>query len=152
MTKTKTKTKTESTPRQLKNLLINPQFQLKFLSYFIMLFVVTTISLYSTTFLFFYRMKQKAINVGIPDGHVFYQFLTNQKHDLDLLFIGLAAFNLLLLIGVGFVISHRIAGPIFKLKGQLRDFSPESDEYRLRETDFFRELEPLVQNLKEKIK
>lgn len=144
--------KPESSPRQLRNLLINPKFQFKFLTYFIVLFFITTICLYSTTFLFFYRMKQKALNVGIPDGHIFFKFLSNQKQDLDTLFLGLATFNFLLLIGVGFIISHRIAGPIFKLKKQMGQPSAEMDDYKLRETDFFRELEPLVKDLKEKVK
>jgi hypothetical protein len=143
--------KVDESPRQLKNLLINPKFQLKLLSYFIVLFLITTISLYSTTFLFFYRMKQKALTVGIPDGHIFFKFLGNQKHDLDTLFIGLAAFNFFLLIGVGFILSHRIAGPIFKLKKQLSQKAHISDEFKLRETDFFQELEPLVNELKEKL-
>jgi hypothetical protein len=144
--------KTETSPRQFKNLLINPTFQLKLLGYFVALFILTTISLYSTTFLFFYRMKEKALNVGIPDGHIFFKFLLNQKHDLDTLFVGLAAVNFLLLIGVGFIISHRIAGPIFKLKKQLGQSSIESEDFKLRQTDFFQELEPLVKALKEKAK
>lgn len=145
-------TKNDQSPRQLKNILIIPKFQLKLLSYFVGLFCLTTISLYSTTFLFFYRMKEKALNVGIPDGHVFFKFLGNQKSDLDTLFIGLAGFNFLLLISIGFIISHRIAGPIFKLKGQLGQISSDSEEFKLRENDFFRELEPLVKELKEKVK
>jgi hypothetical protein len=144
--------KPETTPRQFKNLFINPKFQLKLLGYFVALFFLTTISLYSTTFLFFYRMKEKALNVGIPDGHIFFKFLGNQKHDLDALFVGLAAFNFLLLIGVGFIISHRIAGPIFKLKKQLGQSGSDSEDFKLRQTDFFQELEPLVKALKEKTK
>lgn len=141
--------KAEPKPRQLKNLLINPRFQFKFLSYFVTLFFISTLSLYTTTFLFFWRMKEKALNVGIPDGHVFFQFLMNQKRDLDLLFVGLAVFNFLLLIGMGFIISHRIAGPIFKLKNQLAQISDDTDEFKLRESDFFQELEPLVKKLKD---
>lgn len=141
--------KAEPKPRQLKNLLINPRFQFKFLSYFVTLFFISTLSLYTTTFLFFWRMKEKALNVGIPDGHVFFQFLVNQKRDLDLLFVGLAVFNFLLLIGMGFIISHRIAGPIFKLKNQLAQISDDTEEFKLRESDFFQELEPLVKKLKD---
>jgi len=144
--------KVDESPRQLKNILINPKFQFKLLSYFVVLFFITTISLYSTTFLFFYRMKEKALNVGIPTGHVFFKFLGNQKHDLDTLFIGLAAFNFFLLIGVGFILSHRIAGPIFKLKKQLSQISEDPTEFKLRESDFFQELEPLVNDLKDKTK
>jgi len=144
--------KSEASPRQFKNLLINPKFQLKLMGYFVALFCLTTISLYSTTFLFFYRMKEKALNVGIPEGHIFFKFLGNQKHDLDTLFVGLAAVNFLLLIGVGFIISHRIAGPIFKLKKQLGPDSTDSEGFKLRQTDFFQELEPLVKALKDKTK
>ena len=70
--------KAEPKPRQLKNIIINPRFQFKFLSYFVVLFFISTITLYSTTFLFFWRMKEKALNVGIPDGHIFFQFLINE--------------------------------------------------------------------------
>ena len=143
--------KVEPTPRLLKNLLINPRFQLKFLSYFVVLFLITTACLYSTTFLFFFRMKEKALKVGIPEGHVFYDFLQTQKYDLDTLFICLVVLNFLLLIGVGFIISHRVAGPIHKLKNQLSTISPESDDFKLRENDFFQELEPLVKKLKDKV-
>jgi uncharacterized protein involved in cysteine biosynthesis len=136
--------------RSWTSILINRPFQLKLLSYFVVLFVLTTISLYSTTFLFFWNMKNKGLSVGIPEGHVYYQFLNNQKHDLDLLFVGLAAFNLVLLLTVGFVVSHRIAGPIHKVKLFLKD--PKSQEpVQMRQNDFFKELGPLVNEIKNKI-
>lgn len=144
--------KVDQTPRQLKNLFINPNFQLRFMSYFVTLFFLTTISLYSTTFLFFWRIKEKALKVGIPEGHAFFRFLGTQKEDLDALFIGLAILNLLLLLGIGFIISHRIAGPIHKLKKQLEQIDNQPEEFKLRESDFFRELEPLVKELNEKRK
>jgi hypothetical protein len=137
--------------RSWKNILVERKFQIKFLSYFFLLFILTTLSLYTTTFLFFWNLKKKGLSVGIPEGHVYYQFLLNQKSDLDFLFIALAGFNLVLLVVVGFIISHRIAGPISKLKRFLQD--PESQEnFQLRENDFFKELGPLVNKLKDKFK
>ena len=65
----------------------------------------------------------------------YYEFLQNQKHDLDVFFIGLLAFNFLLLTAVGFLISHRIAGPIQKIKSFLETGSP--DELKFRKKDFF---------------
>lgn len=144
--------KGQASPRSLKNILINPGFQIKLLGYFVVMFFITTISLYSTTFLFFWKLKQKALNVGIPEGHVFFQFLANQKSDLDSLFVGLAIFNLLVLIGVGLFLSHRIAGPIHKLKMHLSKLPNDSEDFKLRENDFFQELGPLVKSVKEKIK
>lgn len=144
--------KPDPSPRKINNILIDKKFQFKLLGYFVFLFFVSTISLYLTTYLFFYRLKEKALHVGIPEGHIFFNFIGNQQHDLDMLFMGLAAFNFILLVGVGFAISHRIAGPIFKLKRQLSLISEESDDFKLRETDFFQELEPLIYELKNKIK
>jgi hypothetical protein len=142
--------KNEPSPRKFQNMLINPRFQLKFLGWFVGLFLFINATLYSTTFLFYYRLKEKALNVGIPDGHVFFKFLGDQKQDLDQLFIGLSVVNFFILIGVTFLISHRIAGPIFKLKKMLGEANPDSEEFKLRETDFFQELAPLIKTLKDK--
>lgn len=139
--------------RQLKNYLIEPEFQLKLISYFAGIFAFTTVSLYSTVFIFFWRLRQKALNVGIPEGHIFFQFIGNEKRDLDLTFALLALVNLIVLIGVGVVVSHRIAGPIHKLKGYLtRVISPDGPEFRLRKNDFLKDLEPVVNELKTRIK
>jgi hypothetical protein len=137
-------------PRKFKNMLINPRFQLKFLGWFMGLFLFITTTLYSTTFLFYYRLKEKALNVGIPNGHIFFKFLGDQKQDLDQLFIGLCVINFFIFIGVTFFVSHRIAGPIFKLKKMLLEDNPDSEDFKLRETDFFQELAPLIKTLKDK--
>jgi hypothetical protein len=140
----------EFKPRKLKNILINPTFQLKLLSYFIFLFVTSTLTLYSTGLIFFWKMKQKALHVGIPENHVFFRFLSNQKIEFDTLFIALALVNLFLLLGTGFLISHRIAGPIHKLKIFLEQGKSEKADFKLRDNDFFKELEPLIKNKIEK--
>lgn len=139
--------------RKLKNYLIEPEFQLKLISYFAGLFAFTTLSLYSTVFIFFWRLRQKALSVGIPEGHIFFQFIGNEKRDLDLTFGILAGINLLVLVGVGVVVSHRIGGPLHKLKGYLSNvISSEGPDFKLRKNDFLRDLEPVVNRLKARIK
>lgn len=138
--------------RQIRNLLIEPEFQLKVISYFGLVFVLTTVSLYSTVLLFFWRLRLKALSVGIPPGHVFFKFVSNEKADLDLAFLGLAFFNFLLLLGVGFVVSHRIAGPIHKLKRHLGEFGPSSPDFKLRKNDLLRDLEPVVNDVRGRLK
>lgn len=136
--------------RKFKNILIEPKFQLKFMAYFFGLFALTTVSFYSTTYLFFWRLKSKAINLGIPDNHVFYKFLNNLKYDLDILFAMLAVFNLVALLYIGFKISHRVAGPIYKIKLYLSKLGPNSERFQLRKKDFFKEIEPIINNLRDK--
>lgn len=138
--------------RHLKNYLLNPQFQLKFISYFIGMFLISSLSLYSVSFMFFWKLKQKALNVGIPDGHVFFRFIDGQKADLDALFLILVLLNFILLIGAGIVISHRVAGPFYKIQKYLGHDIFEDQTFKLREKDFFKEIEPVMNNLKNKIK
>ena len=139
--------------RQLRNYLIEPELQLKLISYFGLVFVLTTATLYSTVFLFFWKLKQKALSVGIPQGHVFFQFIGNEKSDLDFAFLLLAVLNLVILIGVGFIVSHRVAGPIHKLKKYLASLSgKDAPEFRLREDDFIQDMVPIVNELKDRMK
>lgn len=136
--------------RAFHRILINPKFQLKLLSYFFGLFVISTVSYYSTTYLFFHRMKTKGLAVGIPEGHVYYEFLEHQKYDMDAFFIGLIVFNFLLLATVGFLISHRIAGPLNKIKSFLETGSPENLKFRKK--DFFQDLGEVARASREKMK
>jgi len=137
--------------RSLKNIIVDKNFQLRFMGYFFSLFLLTTASIYAAIFLFFWNFKKKALNVGIPDDHVFFKYLANQKHDMDLMFIGLLAFNLILLLGLGFWISHRIAGPIRKLRLHLETLTAASPDIKLREKDFFKELATGINHLRNKI-
>jgi hypothetical protein len=138
--------------RQLKNLIVNPKVQYKLITVFLGLFLLTVATLYSTFYLFFWRFKEKALSVGIPDGHVFFRFLSEQKSSLDTLFISFAVINFLLLILVGLVVSHRIAGPIQKLKNHLDKMDHDAEDFKLRENDFFNEIGPVVNKLREKFK
>lgn len=134
--------------RKFKNILIEPELQIKLMSYFLILFVLTSISFYSTSYFFFWRLRSKAVQVGIPEGHVFFNFLDNLKYDFDILFIVLALFNLILLIYFGFRVSHRIAGPFYKTKKYLSNIENEAEPFKLRKNDFFKDIEPVINQLK----
>lgn len=142
----------EISKRKVKNIFQSPFFQLKFISYFIALFVISTISLYSTTYLFFWKFKTKGATIGIPPEHIFFKFLENQKGQLDYLFIGLAIFNFCLLMIVGLIISHRIAAPLNKIEEHLENLSASSEDLKLRDSDFLKELAPSINELRKKLK
>ena len=138
--------------RYLKNYILDAHFQGKLLSYFVGLFMITSASLYSVSYLFFWRIKDKAMKIGIPENHVFYRFIDGQKADLDLLFVALVVFNLFLLVGAGIVISHRIAGPIYRFNQYLKTLGPDSQTLTLRKSDFFKDLQSTINTLKDKMK
>jgi hypothetical protein len=66
--------------------------------------------------------------------------------------LGVAALNFLLLIGVGFLISHRLAGPVFRLKKFLAEMDGDTKDFSLREGDYLKELEPVVNKMKDQFK
>lgn len=134
--------------RNLQNILIDKPFQLKLLGYFLAIFTISTVTLYTTTFLFYWNLKNKGIQIGIPEGHIFYQFLIDQKQNLDVLFIGLACFNLLLMVITVLILSHRIAGPLNKIRKFLKNPN-DIEDFAIREEDFFQDLPHLVNKLKE---
>lgn len=135
--------------RNLANIIVDKPFQFKLLSYFLAIFTISTVTLYSTTFLFYWNIKNKGLQIGIPEDHLFYKFLLEQKQNLDVLFVGLSVFNLAILIIAVLILSHRIAGPINKVRRFLK--SPQDDEvFTLREGDFFQDLPHLINEFKEK--
>lgn len=142
---------TESKKRSIRNYLINAPFQLRVLGYFAGLFVVSTFTFYALIFWFFYQWIQTARRVGIPEGHVFYTFIDQQKLQIDVLFFGFALFYLVILVVFGLVVSHRIAGPIVKLKRHLEALAHPTQTpapFALRKNDFFKDLEPAVNQLR----
>lgn len=138
--------------RKLRNIFVNPKLQSKILFYFIGLYILSTASLYSANYFFVWRLNQKALNVGIPEGHVFFKFMSAQKHDMDMMFMTIALINLLLLLVVATWVSHRIAGPLNKIKKHLSSLDKESDILRLRDNDFLKDMEPTINSLKDKVK
>ncbi len=138
--------------RKVTGLVVDSKFQFKMLGYFAGLFCLSTLSSYVTTFLFYWNFKSKALKVGIPAEHAFFKFLNNQKEDMDLLFMGLTALNFMLLVVVGLIVSHRIAGPVNKVKNYIQTMDHESEHFKLRSNDFFQDLEPVVNEVKKKIK
>ena len=125
---------------------------MKFIGYFIGLFIISSMCFYSAIYLFFYNLKSKALAIGVPKGHVFFLYIDNQQYDLNQFLIYLVIVNFLLLLIVGIAISHRVAGPLYKMRNYLTSIQADSEDFKLRQKDFFKELEPVVNNLKNKIK
>jgi hypothetical protein len=138
--------------RKIKNILIEPGLQLRLLSYFVALFALTIITLYLVNYYFFATLKGKALAVGIPLEHVFFSYLNDQKSALDRLFFFLAFLNFIFLSAVGFIVSHRVAGPFYKLKRHLRELGPNSPDLKLRNRDLLKDIEPIVNDLRDRLK
>ena len=86
------------------------------------------------------------------EGHTFFRFMAIQKAELDQWFWGITIFDFILLLIVGLIVTHKVAGPIYKLRQTLAKFPEGGAEMKLRESDYIKELSSDIKNLEEKLR
>lgn len=122
--------------------LINRDFQVKFLLYSIGLSLITITIFYFMIHSFFEDTMLIGIQSGFPKDHIYFQFIENNKADMNLyfLFASIAVFAFILLSGI--LYSHKIAGPIYRTSAYLRTLAIDKLKLPLnfRKNDFFHEL------------
>ncbi len=122
--------------------LINPRFQLRMLAYAVGMAVLVVGGIYAAHFLFFHRFIQLGLTLGLPDDHVFFGFLRQQQRTMNYFFAGISILTLAVLLVGGLLLSHRIAGPLYRLRRHLEQISEGEPvrEVKFRTHDYFQEL------------
>ena len=80
--------------------------------------------------------------LGLPVDHVYFEFISQQSSFVNTLFIVAAVTVFCVLMLIGIILSHRIAGPLYRLEKHL-DYMGETGErreLRFRKDDFFPEV------------
>ena len=126
-----------------KILIINPQFQYKLMAYFMGLSLMSIFIFYCSTVYFFYRVKEKGLELDLPTDHLYFKFVSEQVLMMNITF-AVASILLLCIIFIGSLyISHRIAGPIYRYTRHVREHLEHGTlkELSFRDGDFFPEIE-----------
>jgi len=95
---------------------------------------------------FFWQLEKLGIDIGLGSEHVYFKFLEVQSQKLFIIFIICSVLTTACVLLLGLILSHRIAGPIHRLKSYLRDYHKSSNTHPLsfREGDYFGELPGIV--------
>ncbi len=127
---------------QRRILLINPSFQIRFIAWMAALGVLVILLMRVSHSWFFYRLRLQAVHAGVPKGHVFYQFIAERQAEMTWIEAGSFGGVVLLSIVFGLALSHRIAGPLFRLRKHLEKVAETgvATPVQFREDDFFREI------------
>jgi len=131
-----------SDKRKVKRILINRGFQLKIMSLFGLLIFAVTITYASAIYFVLEDFIQMGKSAGLSSEHVFYDFIARQKL-LFLKFFVITSFGAtVIFLYVGFVLSHRIAGPMARFKNHLNTISSTGDfkPIKFRDNDFFQDV------------
>jgi hypothetical protein len=122
---------------------INPKLQYRFLTISLALSFISIAIFYIATLFLFWRFEQTGYSVGLPAGHIFFRFITDQRNTMNLIL--LVAFPLITMITCYIVIklSHQVAGPIYQMTKHLKKLneSNELSAVKFRENDYFLELQ-----------
>jgi signal transduction histidine kinase len=130
---------------KLKNrkiILINPRFQLAFMAYMVITAMVMIGIFYGANIYFINEFREMGQSIGLASDHVFFEFLDEQNSKLTLFFAVSAAVAFVMLCLASLFMSHRVAGPLYRLSGYMQDICEEKDvdEVKFRKRDFFPEL------------
>ncbi len=125
-----------------KQYIINRPFQFTLIGYTAILAVILLAGYFGASELFFLRFESMGREMGFPDNHVYFEFLRRQHAFMSYIMMGVSLFTAALLAIGGIIVSHRIAGPIYKLCRRMSDSaeSGDLDEVYFRKNDFFPEL------------
>jgi hypothetical protein len=122
-------------------ILISPKFQLSVINYVVILFTFVLIVFYLVNLLFIYTLKQKGLAAGLPLESEYFYFLDKSFHLMSIFYLASSLVLLIVIYFFGLRLSHRIAGPLYKIDKTIDSVINEGNEQTitLRKNDYFKE-------------
>lgn len=129
--------------RKFKNFFIYPQFQTRLILMILGISLIAPLVIFCFQFYSFQIQISNGQMMNLPDTHPYFVFYNEFKQASFFVFCISISLSFLLSLIIGTVVSHRIAGPLVKLRQHLEKVSkdPSLDtKINFREGDFFLEL------------
>ena len=129
-------------PNRRKIYLINPRFQWRFIGFMAAVSLLAIAILFLSNILFFRNMHAEALSVGLAPDNPYFDFLAEQQSSLSIVYFGVSAVAFVVMMGLGILYSHRIAGPLHNLNNRMKQIAEggEPTPVRFRRKDQFGEL------------
>lgn len=91
---------------------------------------------------FFYRFTQQGVALGLPADHIFFQFIRSQQIQMNWIFALTATLVAVAISIWGLLMSHRVSGPLYRLKIHLEKMTASGNlsPVKFRDKDYFPEL------------
>ena len=147
---------TDSQNRKKRSLLINPRFQWTLIGYAAFVAVLILMAVYGLFSLGFHEFKEIGVKADFSPDHVYFQFLSLQEATFLRVLGGIAVLVAAILILGGLIISHKIAGPIYRMQKEMNSMEsgkpPALKKITFRKGDYFPELAQSFNQLVDKLK
>ncbi len=130
--------------RQINSLLINPRFQWTLIGYTALIAATILVSMYGLFSYGFHEFMQVGTQAGFPPTHPYFQFIQMQEASFLKVIAAIALVVSFILIVGGLFISHKIAGPLYRMRKDLLKMAEknpaELKAIQFRKGDFFPDL------------
>jgi hypothetical protein len=129
--------------RKLINFFIYPQFQLKLIGMIMAISLMAPLTIFSFQTYSFKQQIKNGQMLNLPESHPYFVFYNEFQDKTIFVFFLSLAISFILAIAVGLIVSHRIAGPLVKLKKHLQKVAEDQEKDHpiyFREGDFFRDI------------
>lgn len=122
--------------------LINKDFQFSIIRWFSVLAFILVGIYYLSMHLFFDSITKEAIAAGLAPDHVFFVYINEQKRFMVNVFLITSLIAILVIFIGGLLLSHKVAGPIYRLVQHLSTHNKDSvPPLKFRKGDYFPEVE-----------
>lgn len=118
-----------------KIILINKDFQIRFSLMLLIPIAIIQIIFWIVIELFFYKMIEFGKEHQLPAGHNFYKLLLLQKKEFAIILLASSIIVAIIMFIWGIYMSHRIAGPLYKLEKHLNEIK-DINELKLKKLSF----------------
>lgn len=137
--------------RKLRNYIINKNFQLSFILHSFIPTFFCFITSYCALVIYFSEAVNDGVSAGLPPEHAYFTLIANQKILLNYFFLINGTASLMFFIIWGIFISHKIAGPLYRLTRFFADGDASNPEKKLsfRPGDFFQEIPDTINKWRE---
>lgn len=128
------------------NFIIYPQFQFAIILLNLIVFGITAIATVVQFFSMMNYIKSIGLDANLRENHPFFAFIQFQESTFLTYFLIGIVVAFIVTSFVTLIISHRMAGPIVRLKSYLREVKEKREvlPLKFRKHDFFKDLPDIV--------
>jgi hypothetical protein len=140
--------------RKLKNYLVFPKFQLTLVGVNLFIMTVCYGLVFYQVYDSFAHLTQVGVRLKLPADSAFFKLIDHQQNAIQSKLILAAAISYLVSFVLTVIISHRVSGPLFRLKSYFIDMKENgySKDLNFRDNDYYSELPEVINQAIREIK